>query len=76
VKPYAITKRKPPRWGVRNAAQAFCVCGWSGSHWYGEGMKANAHGELRFHRESCRVDEPAGRTLGRMAVEIELAKRT
>lgn len=47
--------RKPPRWGVRHAAQAHCLCGWRGAHWYGEGAMGNAHGELRGHREKCRA---------------------
>jgi hypothetical protein len=69
VKPHSITPRKPPRWGVRKAAQAFCVCGWNGAHWYGKGGHANAHGELRWHREKCTVEESAGRAAGRLALE-------
>ena len=47
-------ERKPPRWGVRLAAEAYCrLCGWHGSHWYGKGAMSNAHGELRWHKDRC-----------------------
>ncbi len=46
--------RKPPRWGVQPAAQAYCrICGWHGSTWLGKGCYANAHGELAWHRDRC-----------------------
>jgi hypothetical protein len=47
-------KRKPPRWGVWNISQAFCVCGWRGVFWYYK-RSINARSELRQHRLTCVV---------------------
>lgn len=32
---------------------ARCACGWSGATFFGEGAKANAASEWRWHRDSC-----------------------
>lgn len=46
--------RKPARAGIRQSSQAFCrECGWESCHWYGEGQRGNAAGELRHHKEEA-----------------------